>query len=331
MTERAAVSAPVTAAEPVLRAEGLTRSFRLRGGHGEVRALRGVDLTVGAGESVGLVGESGSGKSTLARIVAGLLRPTGGSLRLLDAPVHDASERQRRRLSRDVQMIFQDPRASLNPRLPIHRIVAEPLRTHGLPAGRVEVGRLLDRVGLPGRVADLYPHQLSGGQCQRVGIARAIAAGPRLIVADEPVSALDVSVQAQILNLLKDLRDELGTAFLFISHDLGVVRFFCERVAVLYLGQVMELGATSSVFAAPRHPYTQALESAAPAVRLAERRSRIVLAGDPPRPEDPPSGCPFHTRCHVRIGPVCDEVEPAAHEAGDGYARCHLLAPEPVR
>lgn len=316
---------------PVLETAGLTRTFRLRGGHGEVQALRGVDLTVAAGGSVGLVGESGSGKSTLARIVAGLLRPTSGSLRLLGAEMAGASERRRRSLSRDVQMIFQDPRASLNPRLPIHRTVAEPLRTHGLPAGRAEVARLLDRVGLPSRVAGLYPHQLSGGQCQRVGIARAIAAGPRLIVADEPVSALDVSVQAQILNLLKDLRDELGTAFLFISHDLGVVRFFCEQVAVLYLGQVMEAGGTERVFTVPRHPYTQALESAAPAVRLAERRSRIVLQGDPPRPEDPPPGCPFHTRCPVRIGPVCDEVEPPPHAAGDGFARCHLLAPEPAR
>lgn len=326
MTESAAVAqgSPVED-PPVLAASGLTRTFRLRGGGGEVQALRGVDLSVGEGASVGLVGESGSGKSTLARMVAGLLRPTAGSLRLLGTEMADASERRRRALSRDVQMIFQDPRASLNPRLPIHRTVAEPLRTHGLPAGRAEVVRLLDRVGLPSRVAELYPHQLSGGQCQRVGIARAIAAGPRLIVADEPVSALDVSVQAQILNLLTDLREELGTAFLFISHDLGVVRFFCSQVAVLYLGQVMEAGPTETVFAAPRHPYTQALESAAPSVRLAERRSRIVLQGDPPRPEDPPPGCSFHTRCPVRIGPVCDETEPAPHPAGDGFARCHLL------
>ena len=317
---------PVTSPAPVLQASGVSRTFRLRGGRGEVHALRDVDLRIGPGASVGLVGESGSGKSTLARVVAGLLRPTSGQLRLLGADVSRASERQRRRLGRHVQMIFQDPRGSLNPRLPVRRIVAEPLQTHGLPSGRREIEALLDRCGLAARSADLFPHQLSGGQCQRVGIARAIAARPKLIVADEPVSALDVSVQAQILNLLKDLRDELGTAFLFISHDLGVVRFFCDRVSVLYLGTVMEEGDTRTVFATPRHPYTQALESAAPAVRLAERRERIVLTGDPPRPEQPPSGCPFHTRCHVRIGPVCDEVEPPAHPTAAGQARCHLLA-----
>lgn len=310
---------------PVLDVTHLTRTFRIRGGRGYVRALDGVHLQVPAGASVGLVGESGSGKSTLARIVAGLIKPTSGSIRLIGADAGELSARRRRTLGRDVQMIFQDPRASLNPRLPVRRIIAEPLVTHGLSSSAGRIAELLDMVGLPRRFADHYPHQLSGGQCQRVGIARAIAVRPRLIVADEPVSALDISVQAQILNLLKGFQEELGTAFLFISHDLGVVRFFSERVAVMYLGRIVEEGETETVFAAPRHPYTQALESAAPAVRFAERRERIVLAGEPPKPEEPPGGCPFHTRCHRRIGPVCDDVEPVAIPVGDGYAVCHLL------
>jgi peptide/nickel transport system ATP-binding protein/oligopeptide transport system ATP-binding protein len=225
-------------------------------------------------------------------------------------------------------MIFQDSRASMNPRLSVRQIVAEPLVTHGLDASRTHVIELLERVGLSERFADLYPHQLSGGQRQRVAIARAVSIRPRLIVADEPVSALDISVQAQVLNLLKDLQRELGTAYLFISHDLGVVRFFCDRVSVLYLGRVLEEGHAGSLLTRPRHPYTRALASAAPTVRAADRRERIVLAGELPSPEHPPSGCCFHPRCPERIGAVCAESEPGRTPVEGGAARCHLLDPE---
>ncbi|WP_220448518.1 oligopeptide/dipeptide ABC transporter ATP-binding protein [Nonomuraea mesophila] len=319
----------MTATSPVLRAANLSRSFRVRGTGQEVRALRGVDLTVPAGSAVGLVGESGSGKSTFARIVAGLLQPSSGELELMGTGVAGLPERRRRRLAVPIQMIFQNPRASLNPRLPVHRCVAEPLLAQGRRPGRQEVLGLLDRVGLPARVADLHAHELSGGQCQRVAIARAVAARPALIVADEPVSALDVSVQAQVLNLLKDIQEESGTSFLFISHDLGVVRFFCDEVNVLYLGQIVERGDAESVFADPRHPYTEALASAVPDVSDvsgADRPRRIVLNGEPPRPEQPPPGCAFHTRCHRRIGPICDETAPELLPIATGLARCHLRA-----
>ena len=310
--------------EAPLRARGVSKAFRLRDGSGEVHALRDVDLDVAPGAAVGLVGESGSGKTTFGRIAAGLLAPSDGQLSV--ARRGGTSGRGRRQDRPDVQMIYQDPRSSLNPRLTVARCIAEPLTARGLPATRDQVLSLIERVGLPAAAASRRAHELSGGQCQRVAIARAIAAGPRLIIADEPVSALDISIQAQVLNLLKDLQEETGTAVLLISHDLGVIRFFCESLYVLYLGQVVEQGRTESVLRSPQHPYTQALASAAPAFSFLDREPRIVLRGEPPRPEQPPAGCAFHTRCHRRIGTVCDVEMPLPWPTATGWSRCHLLA-----
>lgn len=314
-----------TRSDVVLSARGITRTFRARGSGERIHALRGLDLEVPRGAAVGLVGESGCGKSTFARIAAGLLDADGGELQLLGQDGRRRGRGSRGRPTGRVQMIFQDPRASLDPRMSVARIVAEPRQARHLPAGRDVIRELLDRVGLDAGFVNRYPHELSGGQCQRVAIARAISAEPDLIIADEPVSALDVSVQAQVLNLLKDLQESTNAAVLLISHDLGVIRFFCDDVHVVYLGRVVEHGDTTSVLSEPQHPYTEALASAAPAVSLVERPQRIVLLGDPPRPERPPSGCAFHSRCHRRIGPICDEQDPSLVATPSGAARCHLL------
>jgi len=292
-------------APPLLEVEDLKAHYAARGRGAEggrtLKALDGVTLSVGAGEVVGVVGESGCGKSTLGRAIIGLVRPTAGVIRLagetLDAPGRPRRLADRRRM----QIIFQDPASSLNPAMTVGETIGEALFIHriGDAQGRpARIAALLDQVGLPRAAAARHPRELSGGQRQRVGIARALAVGPELIVADEAVSALDVSVQAQILNLLADLRDALGLALLFIGHDLSVIEALCDRVVVLYLGQVMETAPAEAIFRAPRHPYTRALLDASPIPDPAARdRPRMLLTGEPPSPLSPPSGCVFRTRC----------------------------------
>jgi oligopeptide/dipeptide ABC transporter ATP-binding protein len=302
----------------LLEAKGLVKHFPSRDGHGSIRALESVSLELRPGETLGVVGESGCGKSTLARVLLRLLAPDEGAIRFdgEDLLALDVAAMRRRR--RDMQLVFQDPYASLDPRLTIGSIVAEPLVIHrigdrGTRARRV--AELLDLVGLDGDAAARYPHEFSGGQRQRIVIARAIALEPKLVIADEPVSALDVSIQSQILNLLSDLKQRLGLSYIFISHDLGVVHHMSDRVAVMYLGRIVETAPAETLFDDPRHPYTQALISAIPEPDpdSGSRRQRIVLAGDIPSPENPPPGCPFHPRCHAAMA-VCRERFPGMTE-----------------
>jgi len=305
-----------------------------------VRAVDGVSFTVGRGEVVGLVGESGSGKTTLGRSVLRLIEPTSGSVSFDGREVTDLGPAELKALRSQMQIIFQDPFASLNPRMSVGDILAEALHLHriGTPADRRKrIGELLEKVGLPATAAQRFPHEFSGGQRQRIGIARALAVNPKFIVADEPVSALDVSIQAQIINLLQDLRQEMGLSLLFIGHDLSVVEYLCERVVVLYLGHVMEAGPTASLYARPRHPYTRALLDAAPVPDPRARRQRITLKGDLPSPINPPSGCVFRTRCPFAIEACAQTIPPLTpmgpqHEVA--CIRAHeldLMASEPVR
>jgi peptide/nickel transport system ATP-binding protein len=328
---------PETAGETgvsVLRLRGLTKHFpvpRSRGG-GTVHALNGVDLTINAGEVVGLVGESGSGKSTLGRCVVRLLEPTAGTIELNGRDISHLSQRKLRPLRRQVHLVFQDPYSSLDPRMSIGDIIAEPLRRH-LLARSAELDRrvasLLDKVGLATGMRHRYPHELSGGQRQRVGLARSLSVDPSLLIADEPVSALDVSVQASVLNLLMDLQADLGFSCLFISHDLATVELLCDRVAVLYLGKVVEEGTREEIFSAAQHPYTRSLLSAiaVPDPPRQRRRERIILTGELPSPLDPPSGCAFHTRCPVAELPRCAETSPtlARLERAEHRVSCHLV------
>jgi oligopeptide transport system ATP-binding protein len=315
---------------PVLDVVDLVKHF------GPVRAVDGVSLTVGTGEVLGLVGESGSGKSTLGRCVTRLMPLTGGAVSINGTDISKLGRRQLRPLRRDFNIVFQDPASSLNPRMTVADIVAQPLRLHRIGSRAERPGRvdtLLDQVGLRAEVGRRYPHELSGGQRQRVSVARALSAGPSLLVADEPTSALDVSVQAAVLNLIGRLQAELGFACLFITHDLAAVEFLAQRVAVMYLGQLVEVADRATLFSAPRHPYTQALLSAAPVpdpVRQRTRR-RIVLSGEVPSPISPPSGCRFHPRCPVAID-LCATEEPPLRPLGTSgeMVACHLVGDDGV-
>jgi oligopeptide/dipeptide ABC transporter ATP-binding protein len=319
--------------ERVLEVERLVKHFAVKRGAvlgrllGHVRAVDDVSFSIGRGETVALVGESGCGKSTTGRLILRLLKPTSGSVRFKGEEIAGLGKAGVRRMRRHMQIIFQDPYASLNPRLTVGETLAEPLNVHGIAEGaslRARVRELLDVVGLLPEHAERYPHQFSGGQRQRIGIARALAVSPDLIVCDEPVSALDVSIQAQIVNLLKNLQQRFGLSYLFIAHDLAVVKHISDRVAVMYLGKLVEIGDKRTLYSRPRHPYSQALLSAIPKPDPSGQRERIILAGDVPSALSPPSGCRFHTRC-LYVQARCRSEEPELRDAGPGHrVACHF-------
>ena len=318
---------------PLLEVQNLRVHFPVKQGvfarvRGHVRAVDDVSLTVAAGETVGLVGESGCGKTTLGRAVIRLVEPTGGTIRFEGEDLTRLRGAALRAKRRHFQMIFQDPFSSLNPRLTVGESIGEALDLHRLTptreARRQRIGELLAGVGLDAAHAERFPHEFSGGQRQRIGIARALAVEPRLIVCDEPVSALDVSVQAQVVNLLQDLQRDRGLAYLFISHDLAVVEHLSHRIVVMYLGRIVEVGPAKELCRTPRHPYTQALISAVPVVDPDAKRQRIILAGDVPSPIHPPGGCPFHPRCPVAEARCRTEVPPLRETGAGRQVACHL-------
>ena len=320
----------MTSTEPLLSVRTLTMTFPGRRRSAPVRAVDGITFHVAAGETLGLVGESGCGKSTTGRMIVRLLEPTTGSVTYDGRDISHLSQRELKPLRKDLQMVFQDPHSSLDPRQTVARIISDPLLVQGGSAtdARTRAAELMELVGLIPEHIDRYPHEFSGGQAQRIGIARALATGPRLVVADEPVSALDVSVQAQIVNLMEQLQDELGLTYLFIAHDLSVVKRVCDRVAVMYLGRIVEIGPKDQVYAAPAHPYTRALLSAVPLPDPAAERSRerITLLGDPPSPASPPPGCTFHPRC-PKAQEICRTEAPSLGNTAPGATRqvaCHF-------
>jgi peptide/nickel transport system ATP-binding protein len=325
---------PSAESSALLEVHDLVKHFPIKSGIlidrevGRVRAVDGVTLSVNQGETLGLVGESGCGKSTLCRTILQLLNPTSGSVRFDGEEIVGLKRRQMQPTRREMQMIFQDPYASLNPRKRVGQIIGDPLRLHGVASGeelKRNVQVLLETVGLGAEHYNRYPHEFSGGQRQRIGVARALALRPRLIIADEPVSALDVSIQAQIINLLDDLQDDFKLTYIFVAHDLGVVRHVSDRIAVMYLGKIVEIGPAEEVYSNPIHPYTLSLLASLPIPDPKENRARepMVLEGDLPSPANPPTACRFHTRCPYATE-ICSEVEPQlVHHGRDHWAACH--------
>ncbi|BBK32326.1 peptide/nickel transport system ATP-binding protein/oligopeptide transport system ATP-binding protein [Stella humosa] len=319
-------------AKPLLEVRDLVKHFPIRKGlfgkpAAKVHAVDGISLSIGAGETLGLVGESGCGKSTAGKVILRLIEPTSGSIELEGRDITQYGPGEMLAVRRQMQVVFQDPYSSLNPRMPAGEIVGEPFINYGM-GGAAErqdkVAQLFRRVGLRPEQMARYPHEFSGGQRQRLGIARALALGPKLIIGDEPVSALDVSVQAQVINLLMDLQAEFGLSYLFIAHDLAVVEHISHRVAVMYLGKIVEVAPKRSLFGAPQHPYTEALLASVPLPKPGARRARQTLTGDVPSPIAPPPGCRFHTRCPYAI-PRCSQEEPLLHAVADGHeVACHL-------
>ena len=321
-------------AEPLVRVKNLKKYFPIHGGVlggviAWVKAVDDISFDIYEGETLGLVGESGSGKTTAGKTILQLYRPTDGEVYFEGKLINNLKGEELRKLRRNMQIIFQDPYGSLNPRMPISEIIGEPLVVHRLIKNRNEmldrVVEVMELVGLRPEYLNRYPHEFSGGQRQRIGIARAIILNPKFVVCDEPVSALDVSIQSQVINLLNDLQEKLKLTYLFIAHDLAVIRHMCDRVVVMYLGKVMEIAENQELFENPLHPYTQALLSAVPVPDPEVKKERIILKGDIPSPINPPSGCVFHTRCPVAM-PICKEVKPELREIKPGhFVACHAV------
>ena len=336
MSDDVALRSEPTADEPLIVVQDLVKHFPIKEGFlisrqvGAVQAVDGVSFDVRRGETLGIVGESGCGKSTTARLLLRLMDPTSGSIRIDGQEIADLRASDVKPLRREIQMIFQDPYSSLNPRRTVGAIISEPFHIHGMHPDKEErkkaVRELMDTVGLNPEHYNRYPHEFSGGQRQRIGVARALALKPKVIVADEPVSALDVSIQAQILNLLRDLQAELGLTLIFIAHDLSVVRHMCDRIAVMYLGRIVELASSDELYAHPRHPYTGALMSAVPVADPSfAGKQRQILGGDVPSPTNPPAACRFHTRCPKFVEGTCDVQDPQLEpKEGGNLAACHF-------